>query len=89
MKNFINSNSFIKTVYSSVAIIVFIIGMLFSYLIADLEDAPGVIFIGLAVCLTIASVIYGLGEIIIYLKKNNALLSELNNKLDKRYNDGE
>ena len=60
---------------------------MFSYLIADFEDAPGVIFIGLAVCLTIASVIYGLGEIIIYLKKNNTLLSEINNKLDERYND--
>ena len=87
MKKFINSYSFIKIVYRSIAIIVFVIGMLFSYLIADLEDAPGVIFIGLAVCLTTAFVIYGLGEVIIYLKKNNALLSELNNKSDKRYND--
>lgn len=84
MKNLDLKTKGIKIIFRVISIIVIIIGLGFSYLIAQLEDAPGVILIGSTLTLVCASFIYGFGEIIIEFKKNNAILfdvySELKNK---------
>jgi len=64
-----------KFLYISVAIIIMIVGLSFSYLLALLEDAPGLVFIGGTITLLGAYIVYGIGEIIIELKKNNELLA--------------
>lgn len=73
----------VKLIFRGVAIIVALTGMFFSILIAELDDAPGFAIFGTAATLGFTSLLYGLGEVIIQLKKNNTLLSNINDKLDK------
>lgn len=73
----------LKKFFQGIAIIVIVTGIFFSFLIAKLNDAPGFALFGSVAVLGIASLLYGLGEVIILLKKNNILLSDINDKLDK------
>lgn len=79
-----NANKEIKRIkyfFRGIAILVTCIGAFFSFLIAKLHDAPGFVLLGTAAALGVSSVIFGLCEIIIQLKKNNALLSNIHDKL--------
>jgi hypothetical protein len=74
----------LKIIFRTIAVIVLIIGLSFSYLIAKLEDAPGIVLIGTAITLVGASLVYGIGEIIAQLKKNSRLLSDIQKELTKK-----
>ena len=54
--------------YQILAIMFFIIGMIMIYLIAEIEDAPGLIILGFSILGTLNSILYGIGDII---KKDN------------------
>lgn len=78
MKN-INLN-----IYQILAFIILVVGLFFSYLVAELDDAPGFIIIGSAVVLGGTSILFGVGEIIKYLKVNNQILTDINSKLNNK-----
>lgn len=84
MKDLNKEIRLIKTVFRIICILVIITGLGFSYLIAELDDAPGIILIGTVFTLTCASFIYGFSEIITGLKKNNELLSSIYNDLKSK-----
>jgi hypothetical protein len=67
----------IKNVYQLVAIFVFLIGLCFTYIIAEVEDAPGFIFIGTAANILACSLLFGLGELINTIKINNEMLTDI------------
>lgn len=73
----------IRLIFIGITLVIIVIGFGFSYLIADLNDAPGVILIGTTITLTATAAIYALGEIVISQKRNTALLIEINNNLKK------
>jgi hypothetical protein len=54
-----------------VPILVIIVGLGFGYLIALEEDAPGVIFLVGTISLACATLIYGLGELIVSKNHQN------------------
>lgn len=58
-------------IYKVGAIIVFIIIIGFSYLVGDLEDAPGIIVLGTAFSIFSFLILYGLGVLIDEIKNNN------------------
>jgi hypothetical protein len=78
-----NFDKLIKVVFRGIALSTIAVGTFFSFLIAKLEDAPGIIFIGVLSSFIIALILFGLCEIIIQIIRTNKLLSELNEKLDK------
>jgi hypothetical protein len=83
MNNLDKEARLIKIFYRGIAIVVIVIGAFFSFLIARFNNAPGFVLLGTAAALGVAALLYGVGEMIILLKKNNALLSDMNDKLGK------
>lgn len=73
-------------IYQVVAFIILIVGVFFAYLIAELNDAPGFVIIGSAAILGASSILFGIGEIIKYLRLNNILLFNINDKINKDEN---
>jgi hypothetical protein len=71
---------YIEIIFIGVPILVILVGFFFSYLIAELNDAPGFVIIGCTVTLAGAVVIFGIGKLLILTKKNNELLNELQKK---------
>lgn len=73
-----------KNVYRTLAIIIFVIGLLFSYIIAETNDAPGFIIFGSGATTLFCALLFGLGELIDTFKSNNKILAgiyeELKNK---------
>jgi hypothetical protein len=67
----------IQNVYQVVSIIIFVIGLFFTYLIAELDDAPGFIFFGTAVTTGFCLFLYGFGSLIELTKNNNKLLADI------------
>jgi uncharacterized membrane protein YoaK (UPF0700 family) len=67
----------IKNIYQIIAIIVFVVGLVFTYLIAELNDAPGFIFFGTAANIFCCSLLFGLGKLIDNAKNNNKILSDI------------
>ena len=63
-------NKLTRIAFTGIAILVLLTGMFFSGLIAILDDAPGFAILGSVAALGFATVIYGIGEIIILLRKN-------------------
>jgi uncharacterized protein YacL len=66
-----------KNFYQVLAIILFIIGLLFSYLVAEFDDAPGFIFFGTAVSALLCSILFGFGTLIDMTNKNNEILNHI------------
>ena len=83
MKNIKKEIIIVKIVFRGVAIITLIVGLLFSYISAELDDAPGIIIIGTTATLTTASFVFGIGEIIIQLKRNNSILRDIQRSIDE------
>ena len=61
--------------------IIFLVGLLFAYLIADIEDAPGFILLGFSVTTLACMMSYVLVCILDELRKNNELLNNIYNEL--------
>lgn len=73
----------IKNIYQVFAIILFIGGVLFSYLIAELGDAPGFIFFGTGITTFCCLLLYGLGDLISISQSNNKVLNDIYKKQKK------
>ena len=73
----------IKNGYQVVAIALFVVGLFFSYFIAELDDAPGFIIFGTAVTTTFCMLLFGLGDLININNKNNKILDDLYQGLKK------
>lgn len=73
-----------KTVSITISILGLLVGFFFSFLIASLNDAPGFVMLGGTITLVGVAFIYGLGEILIQLKKNNEILLSIQNELTKK-----
>lgn len=84
MKDLNKEIKIIKIIFRVISILVIVIGLFFSYLVAELDDAPGFIIIGTTFTLACALLLYGFGEIIISLKQNSLILSEINKKLKNK-----
>ncbi|WP_423363742.1 hypothetical protein [Mycoplasma sp. P36-A1] len=54
-----------KYVYMFITTLIVVVGVFFSYLIAELNDAPGVIILGTTLSLGFAAAVYGIGEILL------------------------
>ncbi|AMC94533.1 hypothetical protein AOC36_11285 [Erysipelothrix larvae] len=72
----------IRIIFLTFAFIVLIVGLFFSYLIAQLEDAPGVVILGSAVSLFGFAILWGLGELIAATMHNSEMLMELKDTLE-------
>ena len=53
-----------KNSYHLISMILFFIVNIFSYYIAEIDDAPGVIIFGLIMSFSISTIIYGIGDIV-------------------------
>lgn len=73
-----------KNIYQLASIIIFVIGMFFTYLIAELDDAPGFIFLGTAIVTGSCLFLFGIGSLIELTKTNNKILSDINRKLENK-----
>ena len=59
------------------------VGLLFTYIIAEIDDAPGFIFLGTAVTTLFCSILFGIGELINIAKSNNKILSDIYKEIKK------
>ncbi len=75
---------YIKIVYRAITIISFVVGIMFSYLIAELDDAPGVIIIGTSISLVFSAIVYGIGELVVENINKNIILNNIYNKLNNK-----
>lgn len=73
----------IKKLYQISSILIFIIGLFFTYLIAELNDAPGFIIFGSAINIGCSLLIYGLGTLIELSKENNKILEDIYKNINK------
>jgi hypothetical protein len=74
----------IRNIYQVVAIIIFVIGLLFTYLIAEIEDAPGFIFLGTAVTTGCCLFLFGFGSLINTIETNNKILADIYKELKSK-----
>lgn len=81
MNDLSKKTKIIKIIYVSISIIIMLVGLFFSFLIAELDDAPGFVIFGTTITLVGASVIYGIGEIIIQLNQNNNMILDIHKEL--------
>lgn len=72
-----------KNVYQAASIVLFIILLFFTYLVAEIDDAPGLIFLGTAVSTLFCLLLFGLGELIDLTKKNNEVMKDIYKELKK------
>jgi hypothetical protein len=68
-----------RNVYKVLSIIFFLIGIIMIYIIAETEDAPGLIIIGFSILGILSSLLFGLGQLIDISKENSKLLKEIIN----------
>lgn len=80
MKKSQRSAQIIKLVFRGAAALLLVVGLGFSYLIAELNDAPGMMIFGPAFVLAGSAIVYGVGEVILLLRKNQQLLAEIHDK---------
>ncbi|MDD2518781.1 MAG: hypothetical protein PHI05_01080 [Bacilli bacterium] len=73
-----------KNIYKLVSIILFIFGLAFSYFVAEIDDAPGFIFVGTAVTTLFCLILFGIGELIESIKNNNVLLENIHKELKNK-----
>lgn len=71
----------IKNVYQVVSIIIFVIGVGFTYLIAEIDDAPGFIFLGTAITTGCCLFLFGFGSLINMIETNNKILTDIYKEL--------
>lgn len=74
----------IKNVYQVASIIIFVIGIFFTYLIAELDDAPGFIFFGSGVSVLVCLLLFGLGSLIDITRSNNRVLTDIYEEIRKK-----
>ena len=74
----------VKNIYQIVSIIIFLIGVCFTYLIAQLDDAPGFIFVGLAITSGSCLFLYGIGSLIDLIKNNNKILTNIYDEIKNK-----
>lgn len=70
--------------YQILAIILLIIGLIISYILAEIDDAPGLIIIGLLFFSFLSSVLYGLGTVINQQKINQEILTKMLKKINNQ-----
>lgn len=70
-------------IYQVVSIIIFVVGLFFTYLIADLDDAPGFIFLGTVINTLACLLLFGLGNLIDLTRSNNEILKDIHKGLKK------
>jgi uncharacterized membrane protein len=75
-----------KNIYQVVSLILFLIGLFFTYLIAETDDAPGFIIIGSAVVGGACLLLFGLGSLIELIKSNNKILMDIYNEIKNKNN---
>ncbi len=74
----------IENIYQVASIIIFVIGLCFTYLIAESEDAPGFIFLGTAVVTGFCLFLFGFGRLIKAIETNNKILIDIHNELKNK-----
>ncbi|MDD2180949.1 MAG: hypothetical protein PHW32_01115 [Bacilli bacterium] len=74
----------INNIYQLVSIIIFLIGLLFTYLVAEIDDAPGFLFVGTAITTGCCLCLYGLGSLIDKFETNNKLLANIFEELKNK-----
>ncbi len=71
--------------YKISSILILIMGLIFTYFVADSEDAPGFIFLGTPVTIFLSLFLFELGNLIKYIELQNQLLldiyKEIKNKM--------
>lgn len=76
-----NNIKLIKIVFRTISVLVLLVGLFFSYMIAEFDDAPGIVIIGSTITFVISSFVYGFSELIIGINKNNILLTDIHKEL--------
>ena len=71
----------VRGTFFGIAIITVGIGSAFSYMISIVEDAPGIVLVGTTVAFIAATLVFGIGEVIVQLKINGEILSDIRKKL--------
>lgn len=74
----------VKNTYQVVSIIIFVIGLFFTYLVAEIDDAPGFIFFGTAVTTGCCLFLFGLGSLIDKIEINNKILANIFEELKNK-----
>lgn len=74
----------IKNIYQMVSIIIFVIGLIFTYIIAEIDDAPGFIFLGTALTTGCCLFLFGFGSLINIIETNNKILTDIYKKLKNK-----
>jgi hypothetical protein len=74
----------IKNIYHIVAVILFMVGLFFTYIIAEIDDAPGFIFLGTAITTLFCLLLFGLGSLIDVVKSNNEILTDIYKELKNK-----
>lgn len=74
----------IKNIYQIVSIIIFVIGLFFTYLIAEMDDAPGFIFFGTAVTTGCCLFLFGFGSLLNEVETNNKILIDIYKELKNK-----
>jgi len=69
--------------FKILALLLFVIGLCFSYMVAEIDDAPGFIIFGFAGTCFGSFLIYGLGRLIEIQKESNSILKDIENKIKK------
>ena len=67
----------IDNVYQIAAIVIFIIGLIFTFIVAQSDDAPGFIIFRTAFTTGCCLILYGLGSFLNIVKNNNKLLNDI------------
>lgn len=74
----------IENIYQVASLIIFVIGLIFTYLIAEIDDAPGFIFLGTAVTAGCCLLLFGLGSLINRVETNNKILTDIYKELKNK-----
>lgn len=74
----------VRNVYHTTALVVFVIVLFFIYIIAETDDAPGLIIIGTAINALAGLFLYGLGSLIELTKMNNSMIKNIYEVLNKK-----
>lgn len=73
-----------NNIYQIVSIILFIIGLLFAFIVAESDDAPGFIIFGSAITTGCCLMLYGFGSLLDTIKKNNTILNDIYKELKNK-----
>ncbi len=74
----------LRIIFGGISALTLLAGLSFSFLIAITEDAPGIVIFGSAAALAAAACIYGVGQVVVLLKRNQEILSDIARKLGEK-----